>query len=165
MYRIEYLKLLSIFSDTASYGLPIGGPASRILAELALNDSDQHLRSRGIRFCRYADDYTLFCNSQSEAYSLIVMLSNKLANDGLSLQKQKARILTAEEFGEMNRLLDPLPMDDPAASEEQKLLSVSIRFDPYSSSAAEDYEALRNTVSEIDIIGILSRDEIGRAHV
>lgn len=158
------LKLLSIFSDTASYGLPIGGPASRILAELALNDSDQHLRSRGIRFCRYADDYTLFCNSKSEAYSLIVMLSNKLANDGLSLQKQKTRILTAEEFGEMNRLLDPLPGDDPTASEEQKLLSISIRFDPYSPTATEDYEVLKSTISEIDIIGILSK-EVGKSAI
>ena len=94
------IKLLSIFSETASYGLPIGGPASRILAELALNDCDQHLRNRGIRFCRYADDYCIFCDSRSAAYSLIVMLSDKLANDGLSLQKQKTKILTAEEFAD-----------------------------------------------------------------
>jgi hypothetical protein len=158
------LKLLSIFSETASYGLPIGGPASRMLAELALNDCDQHLRSRGVRFCRYADDYCLFCESKSEAYSMIVMLSNKLANDGLSLQKQKTRILTAEEFAEINRLLDPLPIDDPAASEEQKLLSISIRFDPYSATADEDYEALKSTINEIDIIGILSR-EVGKAAI
>ncbi|HUB17173.1 MAG TPA: RNA-directed DNA polymerase [Acidobacteriaceae bacterium] len=157
-------KLLGIFSDTASYGLPIGGPASRILAELALNDCDQHLRNRRIQFCRYADDYCLFCDSKSAAYSLIVMLSNKLANDGLSLQKHKTRILTAEEFADINKLLDPHPLDDPAASEEQKLLSVSIRFDPYSPTADEDYEALKSGVSQIDIIGILSR-EIGKTAV
>lgn len=158
------IRLLSIFSETASYGLPVGGPASRILAELALNDCDQHLRNRGIRFCRYADDYSIFCDSKSAAYSLIVMLSNKLANDGLSLQKQKTRILTAEEFADMNKLLDPLPIDDPAASEEQKLLSISIRFDPYSATAEEDYEALKSTINEIDIVGILSR-EVGKAAI
>jgi Reverse transcriptase (RNA-dependent DNA polymerase) len=158
------VKLLSIFSETASYGLPIGGPASRILAELALNDCDQHLRSRGIQFCRYADDYCIFCDSKSSAYSLIVMLSDKLANDGLSLQRQKTRILTAEEFADMNRLLDPLPVDDPTASDEQRLLSISIRFDPYSPTAEEDYEALKSTISEIDIIGILSR-EVGKVAI
>ncbi|MGD0469972.1 MAG: RNA-directed DNA polymerase [Terriglobales bacterium] len=158
------IKLLSIFSETASYGLPIGGPASRILAELALNDCDQHLRNRGIRFCRYADDYCIFCDSRSAAYSLIVMLSNKLANDGLSLQKQKTRILATEEFADINRLLDPLPIDDPAASEEQKLLSISIRFDPYSPTAEEDYEELKSTINEIDIVGILSR-EVGKAAI
>jgi protein-tyrosine-phosphatase len=158
------LRLLGIFSDTASYGLPIGGPASRLLAELALNDCDQHLRNRGIQFCRYADDYCLFCDSKSSAYSLIVMLSNKLANDGLSLQKQKTRIVTSEEFAEMNRLLDPLPIDDPSATEEQKLLGVSIRYDPYSSTAVDDYEDLKSTISQIDIIGILSK-EVGKVAI
>ncbi len=161
------MKLLGIFSDKAfkaSYGLPVGGPASRILAELALNDCDQHLRNRAIQFCRYADDYCLFCDSRSAAYSLIVMLSDKLANDGLSLQKQKTRILTAEEFKELNRLLDPVPGDDPTASEEQKLLGVSIRFDPYSATAVDDYEALKEAISQIDIIGILSK-EVGKTAI
>lgn len=152
------LKLLSIFSETDSYGLPVGGPASRLLAELALNDTDQHLRRRGIGFCRYADDYTFFCDSKSSAYKLIVLLSEKLANDGLSLQKHKTRILTREEFAEVNRFLDPRPLNDPTASEEQKLLNISIRFDPYSPTAAEDYEALKSAVQEVDIIGILSRE-------
>jgi hypothetical protein len=92
------------------------------------------------------------------------MLSDKLANDGLSLQKQKTKILTAEEFADINRLLDPLPIDDPAASEEQKLLSISIRFDPYSLTAEEDYEELKSTINEIDIVGILSR-EVGKAAI
>jgi hypothetical protein len=96
------LKLLTIFSETESYGLPVGGPASRTLAELALNDTDRHLQSRNVAFCRYADDYTLFCDSKSAAYKLLVLLSEKLANDGLSLQKQKSRILTAAEFAEIH---------------------------------------------------------------
>lgn len=33
----KIIKLLSVFSGTISYGLPVGGPASRILAELSLN--------------------------------------------------------------------------------------------------------------------------------
>jgi hypothetical protein len=136
----------------------IGGPASRILAELALNDCDQHLRNRSISFCRYADDYSIFCNSQAEAYSLIVMLSNKLANDGLSLQKQKTRILSAQEFADMNKLLDPLPHDDPTATDEQRLLNISIRYDPYSETADQDYENLKSMIGKIDIIGILSRE-------
>jgi hypothetical protein len=102
--------------------------------------------------------HTLFCNSRSSAYKLIVLLSEKLANDGLSLQKHKTRILTSDEFADINRLLDPHSLNDPAASEEQKLLHISIRFDPYSATAAEDYEALKSAVQEVDIIGILSRE-------
>ncbi len=38
----KIIKLLNVFSGTISYGLPVGGPASRILAELALNHTDFH---------------------------------------------------------------------------------------------------------------------------
>ena len=44
------MALLSRFSQTRSYGLPIGGPASRILAELALNPVDLFLNRKGIQF-------------------------------------------------------------------------------------------------------------------
>lgn len=50
-------KILSNFSNTNSYGVPVGGPAARILVELVLNLTDQILKSNGVRFCRYADDY------------------------------------------------------------------------------------------------------------
>jgi len=40
--------LISKFSQTRSYGLPVGGPASRILAELALNPVDLFLSRKGM---------------------------------------------------------------------------------------------------------------------
>ena len=152
------LKLLGVFSGTISYGLPVGGPASRILAELALNHTDFHLKSRGITFCRYADDYTIFCNDESEAYKTLILLSEKLSNDQLGLQKDKTKIMSSEEFREIHQFLDPTPADDEVSEEEQKLLNISIRFDPYSATAEEDYEALKEAVREIDIVGILSRE-------
>ena len=48
--------------------------------------------------------------------------------------------------------------------QRQNLLNISIRFDPYSDTAVEDYETLKEAVREIDIIGILSR-EIGKTTV
>lgn len=154
----KIIKLLSVFSGTISYGLPVGGPASRILAELALNHTDFHLKSRGITFCRYADDYTIFCNSESEAYKTLILLSEKLANDQLGLQKGKTKIMTSLEFREIHQFLDPKPAEDEISEEEQKLLNISIRFDPYSATAVEDYESLKDAVRQIDIIGILSRE-------
>jgi len=152
------IKLLSHFSGTISYGLPVGGPASRILAELALNHTDFHLKSRGVKFCRYADDYTIFCNSESEAYKILILLSEKLANDQLSLQKGKTKIMSSTEYQEIHQFLDPKPADDEISEEEQKLLNISIRFDPYSATAVDDYESLKDAVRQIDIIGILSRE-------
>ena len=150
------IALLTRFSDRRSYGLPIGGPASRILAELALSNVDRHLRSRGITFCRYADDFTIFCETISSAYKVLVELSDILCDEGLSLQKSKTKIVSSGEFQEMHRQLDPA--DAPSATDEQRLLALSIKYDPYSPTADSDYEKLQKAVSKIDIVGILSRE-------
>lgn len=156
----QLMKLLSIFSNNVSYGLPIGGPASRILAELALNPVDHQLFHHEIEFCRYADDYCVFCKSKSDAYKILVLLSEKLFNEGLLLQKNKTRILSVKEFHEIIGFLDPKSEKNRFGkpSEEQKLLNISIRFDPYSSTAEEDYKRVKAAVKEVDIVGILGRE-------
>lgn len=152
------LQLLSHFSKNVSYGLPVGGPASRILSELALNDTDRQLARRKQVFCRYADDYSLFCGSKADAYEILVLLSDKLANEGLALQKSKTRILTSKEFLESAALLDPEAPTPESTSEERKLLNISLRFDPYSPTADQDYEAVKDAVRKVDILGILGRE-------
>lgn len=152
------MNLLSQFSRNVSYGLPVGGPASRILAELSLNGVDTLMLRKGVRFCRYADDYAIFCNDKAEAYRTLVFLSEKLANEGLVLQKKKTRILTSQEFRETAQLLDPVEAATALATEEQRLLSISLRYDPYSPNADEEYEELKGAIHELDIIGILGRE-------
>jgi len=158
------MDMLGAFSKNVSYGLPIGGPASRILAELALNGVDTILARKGVKFCRYADDFAIFCSDKAEAYRTLVFLSEKLANEGLVLQKKKTRILDADEFRQTAQLLDPAEAANKLATEEQKLLSISIRFDPYSPTAVEDYDELKEAVQQVDIIGILGR-EIAKATI
>ena len=152
----KLMKLLQCFSNSKSYGIPIGGPASRTLAELSLVDVDNRLISSGIEFVRYADDYTIFCNSQPSAYKALIKLSDSLSLEGLSLQKNKTRILSSSEFQQVAALLDPKVENTP--TDEQRLLHLSIRFDPYSQNAESDYEALKEAVRKIDILGILSRE-------
>ena len=158
----KIMKVLSKFTNTISYGLPVGGPASRILAELALRHVDEHLRNNDIKFCRYVDDYTIFCDSESQAYKDILFLTQKLANDQLSLQKTKTKIMSSTEFLEIHQFLGPSTQE--SSSDEQKLLNISIRFDPYSNTAEEDYESTKDAIAEIDIIGILSK-EINKTRV
>lgn len=158
----KIMAVLSKFTSTISYGLPVGGPASRILAELALVHVDEYLKTKGIKFCRYVDDYTIFCKSESEAYKNILFLTQVLANDQLTLQKNKTKIMSSEEFFEIHKFLDPSLEEN--TSDEQKLLNVSIRFDPYSSSAEEDYDSIKKAITEIDIVGILSK-EINKTRV
>jgi len=154
----KIMRLLSSFSKNVSYGLPVGGPASRILSELCLDSTDRMLLRNKVKFCRYADDYTIFCNDKTDAYRVLVLLSESLFNEGLVLQKNKTRILKSEEFRSSTKLLDPKDADDPLASDEQKLLNITLRYDPYSEAAEDDYEALKSAMTEIDIIGILGRE-------
>lgn len=152
------LKLLSKFSSTMSYGLPVGGPAARILAELSLISTDDHLRSKGIEFCRYADDYTIFCSSESEGYKHLIFLSDALSVDLLGLQKTKTKLMSSEEYQQLHRFLDPVGTTSEEQDEGQRLLNISIRYDPYSPTADEDYEALKDAINDVDIIGILSKE-------
>ncbi|MBU6404110.1 MAG: RNA-directed DNA polymerase, partial [Proteobacteria bacterium] len=66
------MTLLQKFSNNASYGLPVGGPASRLLSELVLNRTDRLLVSDGLCFCRFADDYHIFANTEEDAYRALV---------------------------------------------------------------------------------------------
>ncbi|HRE81469.1 MAG TPA: RNA-directed DNA polymerase [Opitutaceae bacterium] len=157
--------LMAQFSRTRSYGLPVGGPASRILAELALNPVDLYLSRKGISFCRYVDDFHIFAASKQEAFSHLAFLSQILFNEGLSLQKTKTRILTSEELRDASSHLDLAATDDATAlPPEARLMRLSVRFDPYSPTAQDDYEQLKNAVSSIDIVGILAR-EIAKTNI
>lgn len=68
------MDILKHFSNMKSYGLPIGGQASRILAELVLNRTDRLLYSKEIRFCRFVDDYHIFAKTKEELYSHLLYL-------------------------------------------------------------------------------------------
>lgn len=153
------VKTLQKFSGTVSYGLPVGGPASRLLAEISLNTADQLMRAHGIRFCRFVDDYRIFCASKEEAYRHLIFLSEKLFNEGLSLQKAKTRVLTAKEFLDETELLKTFAeVDEESLSDEDKLMRISLHFDPYSETRVEDYEHLKQQVSQVDVAGIISRE-------
>ena len=153
------VAILQVFSGTVSYGLPVGGPASRLLAELALNSVDKLLRGECIRFCRFVDDYRIFCASKEEAYQRLIFLSEKLFSEGLSLQKNKTRILTTKEFLDETKLLAKADqIDEDNLSDEDKLLRLSIHFDPYSDTRVDDYESLKEQVAQVDVAGIIGRE-------
>jgi RNA-directed DNA polymerase len=45
-------------------GTPQGGPLSPLLSNILLDDLDQELERRGLRFCRYADDCNIYVSSR-----------------------------------------------------------------------------------------------------
>jgi hypothetical protein len=99
----------------------------------------------------------MFCPDRSTAYKNLVFLSERLFDEGLVLQKKKTRILSADEYRETSRAFMPTDHAEDT-TDEKKLLNISLRFDPYSPTAEEDYEALKAAVGEVDIVGILGRE-------
>jgi len=153
------MKVLMGLSKGTSYGLPIGGPAARLLSELLLNSVDHLLRMQGIRFTRFVDDYYLFADTKQNAYRYLLFLSEKLhQNEGLSLQRAKSRIMTTQEFLATSDFTEQEGPSTESERANKKLRSISLYFDPYSQTAGEDYERLRQSLLEFDIAGMLQEE-------
>ena len=163
------IRILASFTDSYSHGLPVGGPAARILSECLLSQVDRILKLKGLSFCRFSDDYFLFSQSESEAVRSVILLTETMFfNEGLTIQKSKARIMSSAEFLETvpRHFIDE---DEPENKDEEvpdeslshdprAFMKLSLRYDPYSATAAEDYEALKEQLSKFDILGILGRE-------
>ncbi len=156
----QITRLLGQFSKGVSYGLPVGGPAARVLAELLLNSTDHLLKARSdVTFTRYADDYRFFVDDIESAYRCIGNLSETLhQNEGLSLQRAKTRIFTSSEF------LAATQPESPRPGSAAKFLSLHLHYDPYSATAQDDYEKLKEQLEEFDVVGLL-RAELFKGRV
>ncbi len=173
-YPKRLMDFLSNFSNTRSFGLPVGGPAARLLSELTINQIDRLLVAARIKFCRFADDFHMFADSREEAYKNLIFISEKLFdNQGLSLQKSKTRIMTSSEFISTNPIstvateIDAEHEGQAAAEQHNQLgqfLRFSLRFDPYSATAKEDYQKLKTEIRRFDVIGIL-KEELAKSRV
>lgn len=126
-----------------------------------LNSVDRILLSQRLHFhfVRYADDYRFFVDDLEQAYRAIGFLSEKLQrNEGLSLQRLKTRIMTSAEFLSSNAPEEPTP------GSAAKFLSLHLYYDPYSPTAEEDYEELKDQLSEFDVLGLL-RTELHKGRI
>lgn len=153
--------LVSAIAAGPSYGLPVGGPAARLLSELLLNSVDRLLLAEKINFIRFVDDYLIFADSREKAHSSLIRLSQLLlTNEGLSLQKTKSRIQSSAEFLATSEFTEAEVVGE--ASENDLLARafkrLRIRYDPYSPTADDDYKALTKELSRFDIVGMLGRE-------
>lgn len=145
--------LLSKFSSGRSFGLPVGGQCSRILAELFLNLVDRRMTGAGIRWHRYVDDYVLIADSHADAYKALAFLSHTLADYGLTLNKTKTVMLTSKHYSDY--VTAQLGGNDDEAG---KLREIDLRFDPYSDTSVEDYVSLKQTVESLQVHRLLNRE-------
>lgn len=147
------------FSETKSYGLPVGGPASRILAELALNAIDKLLIQKRVVFKRFVDDYLIFCETKEEAHSLLTLLNIKLIeNEGLTVQKNKSVIMSKEEFVNITQAKLEGVQGDDGGTEKAKFLNLPVRYDPYSPNANEEYDEIKESLKSFDLFSMLTEE-------
>jgi RNA-directed DNA polymerase len=60
-------------------GTPQGSPLSPLLSNILLDELDKELESRGHRFCRYADDFTVYVKSQAAGQRVMESLTKFLS--------------------------------------------------------------------------------------
>lgn len=60
-------------------GTPQGGPLSPLLSNIVLDDLDQELTRRGLRFARYADDCNIYVRSQAAGERVMASVTRYLA--------------------------------------------------------------------------------------
>ena len=90
---VDFLHRVMIhFAGRSSFGLPVGGDASRILSEAALINVDKRLLEDGVDFIRYVDDYRIFATSRSKAYAAVLALTSYLYEEGLFINYAKTHM-------------------------------------------------------------------------
>ena len=84
--------------NKVTIGTPQGGVISPVLANILLNELDQLLDSRGIKFVRYADDMVIMCGSKKAAERILENVKNFVEKKlFLKVNTDKTKILKACE--------------------------------------------------------------------
>ena len=80
-------------------GTPQGAVVSPLLANLYLNPLDHLMARAGQEMVRYADDFVVLCDSETEANGVLEMVRQWAAEAGLMLHPTKTRIVDASQKG------------------------------------------------------------------
>jgi len=80
-------------------GVPQGSPLSPLLSNIMLNELDKEMEKRGLRYVRYADDFSIYTKSEHNARkignSIYLFLKNKLK---LPINREKSGIRKPVNF-------------------------------------------------------------------
>jgi group II intron reverse transcriptase/maturase len=80
-------------------GVPQGSPLSPLLSNIMLNELDKEMEKQGLRYVRYADDFSIYTKSYQEARkvgnSIYLFLKNKLK---LTINREKSGIRKPVNF-------------------------------------------------------------------
>ena len=81
-------------------GVPQGSPLSPLLSNIILHELDSELEKQGLKYVRYADDFSIYTKSKSAARkvgnAVFLFLKNKLK---LSINREKSGLRKPVQFG------------------------------------------------------------------
>ena len=90
-------------------GLPRGSPLSPLLSNILLDQLDKYLKSRGLKFIRYADDFSIYTKSKTEARKIgnevYLFLKEKL---DLPINRAKSGIRRPSTFRVLGHKFTPV---------------------------------------------------------
>lgn len=75
-------------------GTPQGGPLSPLLSNIVLNELDWELERRGLRFVRYADDFSIFVGSERAGHRVMASVTKFI--------ERKLRLVVNQEKSSIN---------------------------------------------------------------
>jgi group II intron reverse transcriptase/maturase len=80
-------------------GMPQGSPLSPILSNILLDLLDKKLREMGVKYVRYADDFSIYCREKGEAESVQAKVYEYLRQKlHLPVNESKSGLRRPEEF-------------------------------------------------------------------
>jgi group II intron reverse transcriptase/maturase len=80
-------------------GVPQGSPLSPILSNILLDDLDKELTCMGVKYVRYADDFSIYCKEENEAQTVQERVYKFLREMlHLPVNEEKSGIRTPEDF-------------------------------------------------------------------
>ena len=87
---------LNLQKQPTEEGSPQGGPLSPLLSNILLDDLDQELERRGLKFVRYADDFVIFVWSERSAHRVFTSVQRYLTRQlKLVVNEQKSSVRPA----------------------------------------------------------------------
>jgi len=121
-------ELLFFWANRDSYSLPIGGNASRILAETALISIDEYLLSHHVNFCRFVDDYRFFAPDIKSAHAWLTLFVERLFLEGLSINSSKTSLEDVSSRKSVSIPPPSLPLPPTPPLPEPKRDSAPVRL-------------------------------------
>lgn len=89
---LEQRVLSTMREWTPTRGTPQGAVISPLLANVYLHELDVQLKSSGYQVVRYADDFVILCETQSQAEAALEAVRAWMQANGLQLHPEKTRI-------------------------------------------------------------------------